>query len=281
MREDFFLSRLVLWAVKKEILSMGGDQVNDFVLSKKNGDTFTVATSEALCLHFDGLNIQSLMSFREPYKLYLSYTQAMMGFKLFKPHPRHILIVGLGGGSLSKYCHKRFPKARTTTLEISEDVLALRKEFHIPDDCDRFKVIKTDAAIYMPNQHKVADVLLLDGFTSDGLPDSLCSLQFYNDCYYALDDDGLLVANLHREDLRFNTHLSRISSVFDGNCLIGYAENCGNYIVIASKSGGRLLDDVQIDIRRLVVKTKKNLAIPHFETFENFLKNDSFAEKFS
>lgn len=35
MREDFFLSRLVLWAVKKEILSMGGDQVNDFVLSKK------------------------------------------------------------------------------------------------------------------------------------------------------------------------------------------------------------------------------------------------------
>ena len=60
-------------------------------------------------LHFDSAAVQSSMRLSDPYALDLSYTQAMMGFLLFSAEPRHILIVGLGGGSLSKYCHHRFP----------------------------------------------------------------------------------------------------------------------------------------------------------------------------
>lgn len=257
---------------------MGADKEDDYALRAATGEAFTIATSDALCLHFDGSHIQTLMSFKDPFKLYLAYTQAMMGFKLFKPVPHSILIVGLGGGSLSKYCYTRFAHATVTTVEISEDVLALRDQFQIPEDNERFKVVKADAAAYIPTLREAADVLLLDGFTSEGIPEALCSLQFYNDCRAALTEDGLLVANLHGEDPRFQTQLKRISVAFLGNCLIGYAEDHGNYVVIASNGTRKLCDDIQTDLRRLVAKTKKHLTIPHFETLETFFAKEGRAE---
>src|SRR6185437_7928214 len=58
--------------------------------------------TRSLC--FDALDIQSSMRTSDLLALDLSYTRAMMSFQLFQPGPRDILIVGLGGGSLSKYC---------------------------------------------------------------------------------------------------------------------------------------------------------------------------------
>jgi spermidine synthase len=54
-----------------------------------------------------------------PFELDLSYTRAMMAFQLFLRH----FNFGLGGGSLSKYCVDKFPKAGITTAEIDERVL--------------------------------------------------------------------------------------------------------------------------------------------------------------
>ena len=55
--------------------------------------------------------VQSAMSITDPYRLMLEYTQAMMGFLLFNPSPKTIEIIGLGGGSLAKYCHKFVPES--------------------------------------------------------------------------------------------------------------------------------------------------------------------------
>jgi len=254
-----FSDHLVLGAAREELKAMGKSADEDFVLQASKGKAFTIATSEALCLHFDGWHIQSLMSMKEPHKLYLSYTQAMMG-------------------SLSKYCYRRFENAQITTLEISDDVLALKDQFRIPADNERFHVIRADAADYIPTLKGTSDVLLLDGFNSDGIPANLCSPRFYLACYQALDDEGLLVANLHCEDPRFHAQLRCIATIFNDNCLIGYARDCGNYVVIASRGGRKLIDDIEIDLRRLVAKTRKHLVIPHFESFSDFYREAGIAD---
>ena len=64
--------------------------------------------------------------------MYVSYTRAMMAFLLFNPEPRHVLMIGLGGGSLAKYCHRKLPATRITVLELDHDVIALRAKFGIP-----------------------------------------------------------------------------------------------------------------------------------------------------
>jgi spermidine synthase len=77
-------------------------------------------------LEFQGGDIQSEMLLSNPDALVLDYARAMMCFALFAPRPRHILMVGLGGGSLAKFCYRHFPDARITVLEISAEVIALR-----------------------------------------------------------------------------------------------------------------------------------------------------------
>ena len=61
-------------------------------------------------LHLGSDTVQSSMKLDDPYELVLSYTRAMMAFLLFRPRPEHVLMIGLGGGSLPKFVHSICPK---------------------------------------------------------------------------------------------------------------------------------------------------------------------------
>ncbi|MGF6970365.1 spermidine synthase [Paraburkholderia sp. WC7.3g] len=187
-------------------------------------------STRSLC--FDACGIQSSMRRRDPFELDLSYTRAMMSFQLFHPHPRDILIVGLGGGSLSKYCFRKFPSARVTTVEIDERVISLREWFYIPPDSERFRIVHADAAEYLPDRTGIADVILLDGFNASGLPASLSSQHFYDCCHAALREEGVLVANLLNNDSQLPTHLDRIRRACDGKLFRTMAQREGNTIAI-------------------------------------------------
>ena len=144
--------------------------------------------------------IQSEMLLSRPDHLLLRYARAMMCFTLFVPRPRHILMVGLGGGSLLKFCHRYLPETRITVLELRADVIALREQFMVPPDDARLRIIETDAVSYIRQHPASADVLLLDGFDASGLPPALGSARFYADCLRALVPGGVLVANLFNYD---------------------------------------------------------------------------------
>ncbi|MBK9238053.1 MAG: hypothetical protein IPO19_19565 [Rhodoferax sp.] len=53
-------------------------------------------------LHFSIDEVQSMMCPARPFDLEVAYTKTMMGFLLTIPNPVHILMVGLGGGSIVK-----------------------------------------------------------------------------------------------------------------------------------------------------------------------------------
>src|SRR5512132_3183095 len=63
-------------------------------------------------LYFSIEEVQSRMQLQHPDALDLRYTRTMMGFLRFLPAPRAIAMIGLGGGSLAKFCHRYLPKAR-------------------------------------------------------------------------------------------------------------------------------------------------------------------------
>ena len=123
-----------------------------------------------MSLHFAMATVQSRMRVAAPDKLVLDYTRSMMAFLLFKPEPDHIVMVGLGGGSLAKYCHAKLPHTRFTALEISPEVIAMRELFSIPPDDERLQVVCTDGAVWIRDNPAGCDVLMLDGFDAQGLP---------------------------------------------------------------------------------------------------------------
>jgi spermidine synthase len=166
-------------------------------------------------LRFNNGVMQSAMHVSDPDALALSYTLAMMGFLLFQPAPREVLLVGLGGGSLVKFIYHTLPDIRITALEIDPEVIALRDEFRIPPDDERLRIIEADGGEYLARDDVRADVILLDAYDAIGLPEALCSESFYSHCRRALGASGVLAANLWGGEPKRLLYLERLRRVFD------------------------------------------------------------------
>ncbi len=192
-------------------------------------------------LEFAPGDIQSEMRMSRPSALVLAYARAMMAFALFVPRPRHILLVGLGGGSMAKFCHRHFPHSRITVLELRADVIAVRSQFLVPPDDGRFRVVHADAAAWLARAAEdgvAADVIVMDGFDAAGLPPALSSLPFYRDCRRVLLPGGVLAANVFSYDPRHAAVLDALGAAFDGRVcqLRGVAGN--NHILFAVAGPG-------------------------------------------
>lgn len=126
-------------------------------------------------LYFKVGSVQSQMRKDVPHELLLTYTQTMMTFLQFNPSPRYITMIGLGGGSMAKWCHRHLPDTDITIVEINPQVIALRDRFYIPEDDHRFRVLCENGADYVAIAPETTDVLIVDGYDINGLPPELCN----------------------------------------------------------------------------------------------------------
>lgn len=205
-----------------------------------------------LFLHFSDGNFQSLMRKSRPHRLELGYTRTMMGFLLFNPQPQHIAMIGLGGGSLPKHCCRHMRDVRISVVEINPEVIALREQFHIPPDNERFSIVCGDGAEYVAVQKNVLDVLVVDGFGVQGQVPQLCNQQFYQDCHAALRSNGVLVVNVLGADTALETYLDRLRLIFGEAIAVVPSEDCNNRIVFAVKR-----DAIDLPEDELLVRAEK------------------------
>jgi spermidine synthase len=196
---------------------------------------FVIQNGGTRSLHFTIGEIQSSMRLDRPDELQVDYTRTMMGFLLLAPQPGRIAMIGLGGGSLAKFCHRHLPSARVTVVENNPGVIALREQFGIPPDDDRLTVLADDGAAFVSQTARAVDVLLVDGFDQFGQPPQLCSQAFYDDCVRALAPGGVLVANLHADDPGHLAWMERIANSFEGNAMQVLSAEQSNCVVFAAR----------------------------------------------
>lgn len=189
-------------------------------------------------LHFSISELQSRMDVRRPDALDLEYTRLMMGFLLFVPVPARLAMIGLGGGSLAKFCHRHLAGTHIGVVEINPHVIALRDDFKVPADSPRFGVLLGDGAVFVRQEAAPLDVLLVDGFDYDGLPDALSSQRFYDDCAARLAPAGLMVANLHVGHPQYQQQIERIRRSFAGAMRVVDDSDGSNSIVFAGRGPG-------------------------------------------
>jgi spermidine synthase len=181
--------------------------------------------------------IQSSMRLDDPRALISAYTRKMMAFLLFNPAPRHILMIGLGGGSLAKFCHCHLPRTRVSVVEISAEVIALRDEFAIPPDDERLEIIHGDGAAFLEKTDVRPDIILVDAFDQRGVAPSLASFDFYERASRRLLPAGLLVMNLSGEKCRYGAHIEGLSAAFPGVIRLVPGEGEDNVLIFAFGSG--------------------------------------------
>lgn len=220
-----------------EVLSLTSNRRNWLRQTHRPARPLLVHSDGLTALQFDATGVQSCMFTQDPYALALGYTRTMMGFVLFQPEPRRILIIGLGGGSLPKYCFRYLPKAAITVVEISPEVVALRSHFQIPPDDERFVVICADGAHYVNSPEQHPDVLLVDGFNAEGMAPELGSREFFTACRRQLADSGVLVANLMISDPGFSRSLRSIRDAFHDAVVLAPAEDSPDNVIAFAWKG--------------------------------------------
>lgn len=214
-------------------------------------------------LEFQPGMVQSEMSLADPDRLVLSYARAMMCFVLFQPRPAHIVMVGLGGGSLAKFCHRYLPHSRITVIELRADVIALREQFAVPPDDERLRVVHADASRHMATLRGTADVLLVDGFDEDGLPPALGSAAFYADCRRALRPGGVLVANVFSYDSQYPAVLRRLRACFQQRVGSFHGIAGNNRLLFAIKPAGATATPAQRALQRAAHRRGPAWGVAH------------------
>jgi len=185
-------------------------------------------------LHVGGEAIQSAMRLEDPYALELDYTRCMMAFLLFHPAPRRALMIGLGGGSLAKFFHRRLAGLRTRVLEYDERVIATaRALFQVPSDDARLSIEHGDGIEALAPE--CCDLLVVDGYEDEATPSALVSQAFFDAAWCALEEPGALVMNFMDDDRELDRHLQRIEQAFGGAVLAFQSLRDPNIIVIGLK----------------------------------------------
>jgi spermidine synthase len=199
------------------------------------GRPFIIDHGRTRNLFFTTSAIQSSMRLDDPHALIAAYTRKMMAFLLFRPAPRHVLMIGLGGGSLAKFCYRHLPRTRITVVEISAEVISLRDEFSIPPDDDRFEIIHEDGAAFLANADIRPDILMIDAFDEDGVSPALAERGVYRSASQRLTPDGVLVMNLSGEKSRYTAHVESLRDAFPGSIRLVPVAEGDNVVVFAFK----------------------------------------------
>ena len=210
---------------------------------------FVFSAEGSKSLYFSLDQLQSRMCCAQPTQLDVDYTRTMMGFLMFESGPVNIAMIGLGGGSLLKFCYRHLPLTRLTVIEINPHVIALRQQFEVPEDAARVAIVCADGADFVADsagdKSTRYDVLLVDGFDSGGQAPSLCSQRFYDDCFQALSPEGIMVVNLHHDHPDHALFTGRIGRAFDGNMFEVASQEKSNSILFARKGRRISIDELR------------------------------------
>lgn len=196
---------------------------------------FVVDDGKSRFLYFNVRLMQSEMSLQAPNDLAIRYTQKMMAFLLFQPKPKRLVLIGLGGGSLIKFCHHRLPGTHLTAVELDPNVIAFRETFLVPADGPRLQVLQADGAEYIAEAEKGIDVLLVDAFDKTGFAPSLANREFFENAYAKLSGNGVMVINLAGEKETYAGLIGEAMHVFDDQVIVISVPDDGNHVLYAFK----------------------------------------------
>ena len=197
-------------------------------------------------LHLASPWIQGWMLIKKPYDIELEYVQRMMAWLLFMPMTEvagaHAMQLGLGAGSITKFCYKKL-KMTCTAIELNPGVLhACRGWFRLPPDDERLRVVIADAAqeIRSPEWTGVVDALQVDLYDHEAAAPVLDSEDFYRDCRALLSPNACMTVNLFGRSSSFEASLQKISAAFGEEAVWAFKPTReGNTIVLAQRTPSR------------------------------------------
>jgi len=128
--------------------------------------------------------------------LYDNFSSAFRQIKLDQLDIKKVLVLGLGLGSIPQMLEKVFQKNyQYTAIEIDEEVLYLANKYILKDLDSRMNFICTDALAFVHQSTETFDMITVDVFLDDEIPEDFQSIDFLEQVKNLLNPQGIVLYN--------------------------------------------------------------------------------------
>ena len=204
------------------------------ILVEDNGDL--------RCLKFNvksSKTQQSCYLKSNPDRLVFNYTKLLMSSLLLNAEPKRILIVGLGGGTMSNTLMQLYPDSKIDNIEIDPAVIKVAREYFGFVENNNVKTYTQDGRIFIKRallkKHSY-DWIILDAFNGDYIPEHLLTQEFLQEAKALLSDNGILSANTFSLSELYAHESATYKAVFGDFYQVSNLEN-SNRIILVRKQG--------------------------------------------
>jgi spermidine synthase len=177
---------------------------------------------------------ESVVNLADPDDLPLRYTQVMTIATIYPEAPKKILMLGLGGGSISTYLGRFMPDAAITTIEIDPGVIGAAKTYFGITETPRMRYRDADARVFLHRNQERYDLILVDAYRGGYVPVHLLTREFYLLLKQRLTPSGAVAFNVHDGSKLYASTVRTLSDVFPTLDL--YATGLGEVIAVATAS---------------------------------------------
>ena len=200
---------------------------------------------------------ESVSNLLDPDDLPLRYAQVMTIATIYPETARKILMLGLGGGSISTYLGRFMPEAAITTVEIDPGVITAAKTYFGLRETERMRYRAGDGRVFLSRNNELYDLILLDAYRGGYVPFHLLTREFYTLVKQRLTPGGAAAFNVHDGSKLYASTVKTLGEVFAALDL--YPSGVGEVIAVASASP---LDPRTLERRAATLQERHGFRFP-------------------
>jgi spermidine synthase len=218
---------------------------------------------------------ESVTNLVDPDDLPLRYAQVMTIAAIYPETPKKILMLGLGGGSISTYLGRFMPEIAITTVEIDPGVITAAKSYFGLRESERMRYRAGDGRVFLHRNTELYDLILLDAYRGGYVPFHLLTREFYTLVRQRLAPGGAAAFNVHDGSKLYASTVKTLGDVFAGLDL--YPTGSGEVIAVA---GASPLDRDTLERRAAALQERHRFRFPLPQLLQRRMdKPQSQAEK--
>ena len=236
-------------------------------------------THDLRCLKFNtksSQTSQSCMYKNNPDKLVFNYTKLTFASLLVTDNPKNVLIIGLGGGTLSNVIHALYPAAKIHNVEIDPAVLKVARNYFNFIENDAVTSSVQDGRIFIKRaaiKKQKYDWIILDAFNGDYIPEHLLTKEFFEEVKSVLADGGVIAANTFSSSKLYEHESATYHAVF-GDFINVSRANRSNRIILAGVNSMPTEAQINQRIKALNPRLKKyDVDLKAISTYMQSTKN--------
>lgn len=164
------------------------------------------------------------------------YTQMAFAGLLYRPAPKRVCVIGVGGAVIPRALEMCFPGVQIDAIDIDPAVINAARKYFYWQPSKNVRVFAQDGRSFLNwvlmNRQPLYDWVILDAYEEDYVPFHLTTQEFINTVQRVLQPDGIIASNMTIDSDLYGCEARTFKTIF-GNANAFAGHRSGNVILIA------------------------------------------------